>query len=173
MVLVNVMRGGSSTEAQFRLDVGTYHPKVERLLREKVVKDPGEPACTVRSTFGLSKGHNPSWELMSGEEAGIGSIVTTALEERIMPWLELTTDMTALSVACDKKKPPFWMPNMLAPSAIALALGKPALAQKRIAATVASIEKHRKERNFVEDTFGIDVLKLAKQLSPSWPGPAR
>ncbi len=169
VIQVQISRGSHATEAEFVLNLGTYHPSVERLLHEKVVTDPSEPACTVRERMGPKvRGNDPWWTLMPGEEAGIGAMLSTSIEDRVLPWLALTSDLSKLSLALKEgKSKRLWAPNSLADAAIALAIGKKPLAKTLIKKTVADIEATLDERRAhfgAKDPFGSAVLKLAARM---------
>jgi hypothetical protein len=148
--------------ARFVLNLGAYHPEIERLLHERVVAKPSEPACTIRRRVG-PKGvrRDPWWTIKPGEEDRIAARVVAAIEERALPWFEAAHDLAALSRAAGDD---FWTPNLLTPAAIALAIGDSKLAATRVRAAVTSIEAERSKRGYDRGPFGTDVLELAARL---------
>jgi hypothetical protein len=169
VVEVQVSRGSSAGQVQLVLNVGTYLPDVEALLHERKVKEPREYDCTLRTRIGAkARKNDPWWVVMPGKEAGVSALMVSALEERVLPWLLLTSDLTKLSRALDAAPSrDLWWPNMLTPAAVALALGKKTLAKKRVRAAEDSINATLAERAAQfgkNDPFGRDVLKLATRL---------
>ncbi len=169
VVEVKMQRGAHPGEALLVLEVGTYLPRLVSLLHERAIANPREYDCTIRTRVGpRTRGNDPWWPVMPGEEARVGSLVVSALDQRVFPWLDLTSDPKKLSAALDHDdRSLLWAPNMLTPAALAVDMGKKTLAKQRLAAAEGSIRTTLAERaaDFGKnDAFGSDVLKLAARL---------
>ncbi len=169
VVEVLVARARTAGEAEIVLNLGTYLPAVEAVLHARKIKAPGESEGTVRTRVGPpGKKRDPWWRVVPGKEANVASRVVAAIEDGVLPWFAVTSDLGALNTAVERElTEAFWMQNRLAPAAIALCLGKKTLAKKRVRAVETSIRATLAERAAEfgkRDPFGSDVLKLVVRL---------
>lgn len=159
----------SEDSARFVLELGAYHPQVERLLGAKLIAKPVAAQGTVRTR--ISRGDQSQdnwWKVTPGREAIVGAHVAATMRVHVERWFKTANDLQALNEVVATRDSDFLPDDALGAAAIAFALGKGELGRERLEAVVADIHKwraYRLERYRLNDPYGTAVLATAHFLT--------